>query len=181
MADALSQQRLVSLIDEYLRQLEVGWNPVAYADRDIATGIVAGVANPPFGYVADARRLDTAMRRYYAFDIQASPSTAHYVQELHYRASHLSAVLVEVRELVSSEPAAPGAVGQDGPWSRPKGPKDWGKVFGFSADTFKRRCAAGKIRHKKLSSRKYLVHVDDIPASVPTQAKSAQVGTTRHK
>jgi hypothetical protein len=71
---------------------------------------------------------------------------------------------------------------QDGsPWSRPKGPKDWGKTFGISPDTFKRRCEAGTIRHKKLSCRKYLVHLDDIPTAVSTQAKSAQVGTSRHK
>jgi hypothetical protein len=68
-----------------------------------------------------------------------------------------------------------------GPWSRPKGPKEWAKVFGFSPDTFKRRCASGAIRYKKLSSRKYLVHLDDIPTSISTQAKSAQVGVSPHK
>ncbi len=67
---------------------------------------------------------------------------------------------------------------QAGPWSRPKGPREWAKVFGFSPDTFKRRCEAGAIRNKKLSCRKYLVHLDDVPT---LQAKSAQVSTSQHK
>jgi hypothetical protein len=73
-------------------------------------------------------------------------------------------------------PAAPAA--SDGPWSKPDSPKRWGKAFGFSSDTFIRRCQDGSIRHKKLSDRSYQVHVDDLPSPPPT---SAQVGTSRHK
>jgi hypothetical protein len=65
----------------------------------------------------------------------------------------------------------------DGTWSRPKGPKAWSIIYVFSADTFKRRCKAGKIRHKKLSCREYIVHLDDIP--LPKVGR--QVGTSRHK
>jgi hypothetical protein len=54
--------------------------------------------------------------------------------------------------------------------SKPDGPKQWGRVFGFSADTFIRRCKAGKIRHIKHTSKSYSVHIDDLPATARPQA-----------
>jgi hypothetical protein len=51
----------------------------------------------------------------------------------------------------------------DGPWSKPDGPTQWAKKFGFSSDTLMRRFKAGTIRHKKLSSKSYCIHVDDLP------------------
>lgn len=87
----------------------------------------------------------------------------------------------EVGKAIAGLRAAAGKGEQDGPWSRPKSPKDWAKVFGFSRDTFIRRCEDGTIRHKKLSDRRYLVHLDDVPAPPSKSGNSAQVGTSRHK
>jgi hypothetical protein len=52
---------------------------------------------------------------------------------------------------------------QDGPWSKPDGPIQWAKKFGFSTTTLNRRFKDGKIRYKKLSSKSYCIHVDDVP------------------
>jgi len=49
------------------------------------------------------------------------------------------------------------------PWSQPDGPKQWAKKFGFSVDTLKRRFEDGSIRHKKLTTKSYCIHVDDLP------------------
>jgi hypothetical protein len=87
-------------------------------------------------------------------------------------------ILDELEALIMDVGGTAAAKPQGGPWSRPKGPKEWAKVFGFSPDTFKRQCKANKIRHKKLSPRKYLVHLDDVPT---VRVKSVQVGTTQHK
>ena len=51
----------------------------------------------------------------------------------------------------------------DGPWSKADGPQQWAKKFGFSTDTLMRRFEDGTIRHKKLSSKSYRIHVDDVP------------------
>ena len=51
-------------------------------------------------------------------------------------------------------------------WSKPDMPSQWGRVFGFSGDTFIRRCKAGQIRHHKHNSKSYSVHLDDLPASM---------------
>lgn len=64
--------------------------------------------------------------------------------------------------------AAPGindAARDDAPpeWSKPDGPKQWARVFGFSVDTLMRRFRDGMIRHKKFSSKSYSIHVDDLP------------------
>ena len=62
------------------------------------------------------------------------------------------------------------AAAQDGLWSKPNMPSQWGRVFGFSSDTFIRRCKAGTIRHIKHNSKSYSVHVDDLPASAKPTA-----------
>ncbi len=51
----------------------------------------------------------------------------------------------------------------NGPWSKHNGPAQWAKWFGISHDTLMRRFKAGAIRHKKLSSKSYCIHVDDLP------------------
>ena len=51
----------------------------------------------------------------------------------------------------------------DGPWSQPNGPSQWALTFGCSWATLKRRFEEGKIRHKKLSTKSYCIHVDDLP------------------
>lgn len=51
----------------------------------------------------------------------------------------------------------------DGPWSEPDSPKQWAKRFNMSWDTLKRRIDEGKIRVKKLTSKSYQIHVDDLP------------------
>lgn len=55
-------------------------------------------------------------------------------------------------------------------WSKPDSPKQWGRIFGFSADTFIRRCTAGKIRHIKHNCKSYSVCLDDLPASAKPEA-----------
>lgn len=49
------------------------------------------------------------------------------------------------------------------PWSKADGPKQWAKKLGFSVDTLMRRFKENKIRHLKLSSKSYRIHVDDLP------------------
>jgi hypothetical protein len=56
-------------------------------------------------------------------------------------------------------------VDDDGSWSKPDGPAQWAKAFGISWDTLKRRIKDGKIRCKKLSTKSYSIHVDDLPKS----------------
>ena len=51
----------------------------------------------------------------------------------------------------------------DGPWSQPDSPKQWARKFGFSTATLMRRFNDRMIRHKKLSSKSYCIHVDDLP------------------
>jgi hypothetical protein len=51
----------------------------------------------------------------------------------------------------------------DGPWSEPTTPSQWAKVFGLSWDALRRRFNDGSIRNKKLSTKSYRVHVDDLP------------------
>ncbi|HEY4759559.1 MAG TPA: hypothetical protein VIH42_03165 [Thermoguttaceae bacterium] len=48
-------------------------------------------------------------------------------------------------------------------WSKPNGPSQWAKFYGISVDTMIRRFQDGKIRNKKLSTKSYRVHVDDLP------------------
>jgi hypothetical protein len=59
--------------------------------------------------------------------------------------------------------ARPDRIG-DGPWSEPNPPSQWAKRFGVSAATFKRRVKDGSIRHKKLTSKSYQIHIDDLPS-----------------
>ena len=58
--------------------------------------------------------------------------------------------------------AQPGG-GEDNRWSKPNGPTQWAKKFGFSVDTLQRRFEDGSIRHKRLSSKSYSIHMDDLP------------------
>lgn len=48
-------------------------------------------------------------------------------------------------------------------WSAPDYPSQWAKRFGFSVDTLMRRFDKGVIRCKKLSTKSYCIHVDDLP------------------
>lgn len=66
---------------------------------------------------------------------------------------------------------ATGALVDPGPngWSRANSPTYWGKVFGFSCATFKRRVDEKKIRANKLSTKNYQIAVDDIPADKRAQ------------
>jgi hypothetical protein len=66
----------------------------------------------------------------------------------------------------TKRPAATGT-----PWTKSDTPTRWGKAFGFSADTFIRRCEDGLIRHKRLSDRSYQVHSDDLPAAPESRHK----------
>lgn len=50
-----------------------------------------------------------------------------------------------------------------GMWSKAESPTEWGSLFGITSRAFVNRCKEGTIRHKKLSSKSYQVHVDDIP------------------
>lgn len=51
----------------------------------------------------------------------------------------------------------------DGPWSPPDSPAGWAKRFKLSWDTLKRRFEDGSIRYKKLTSKSYRIHRDDMP------------------
>ena len=61
-----------------------------------------------------------------------------------------------VRQYLRSQPS------QSGLWSKQDGPTQWAKKFGFSVDTLMRRFEDGTIRHKKLSTKSYQIHVDDL-------------------
>ncbi len=66
-----------------------------------------------------------------------------------------------------TEPApAVGRAGADPnpEMTTPDSPGRWAKLFGFSANTLKRRFKDGAIRHKKLSSKSYQIAIDDLPA-----------------
>jgi hypothetical protein len=60
----------------------------------------------------------------------------------------------------------------NGPWSKADTPTRWAKLFGVSAQTFKRWVKAGKIRVKELSDRSYQVHLEDLPQPKPAQASN---------
>ena len=66
---------------------------------------------------------------------------------------------VAVKQPVDTTPAPPGG------WSKADTPKRWAAIFQISERTFKRRCKDGKIRHKKLSDRRYMVANDDLPTT----------------
>ena len=73
-------------------------------------------------------------------------------------------ILRQLDELIESLGGSKMAAAQsDGPWSKSDGPEQWSKKFGFSVDTLMRRFKDGKIRYKKLSSKCYCIHVDDLP------------------
>jgi hypothetical protein len=63
-------------------------------------------------------------------------------------------------EVASASPKT----GTDGPWSTPDSPSQWAKVFNVSRDTLMRRFRDGKIRHRRLTSKSYQIHVDDLPS-----------------
>ena len=50
-------------------------------------------------------------------------------------------------------------------WSKPDFPSQWARVFACSVDTLKRRVREGKMRVKKLSTKSWQIHVDDLPGS----------------
>lgn len=88
-------------------------------------------------------------------------SAAQYVYENDKRPNsrELEALLLQERR------EAEGALEVDGPWSNPDGPGQWAKKFGCSWDTLKRRFDDGRIRYKKITSKSYKIHVDDLPNS----------------
>jgi hypothetical protein len=53
----------------------------------------------------------------------------------------------------------------DGPWSDPDTPASWAKRFDIGWDTLKKRFESQTIRNKKLSSKSYRVHLDDVPGT----------------
>ncbi len=69
----------------------------------------------------------------------------------------------EVRRMIEAESAKKAPAPPDGPWSKPDMPKQWAQVFGCSPATFIRYAKSGQIRVKKLNSKSYCVHVDDLP------------------
>jgi hypothetical protein len=74
------------------------------------------------------------------------------------------AILRTLDELIKDLGGQPAPGSQsDGPWSKPDGPSQWAKAFGYSVDTLMRRFKAGTIRHKKETSKSYRIHVNDLP------------------
>jgi hypothetical protein len=63
------------------------------------------------------------------------------------------------------KPPAAAAAAEKLDWSHPQNPAQWARVFGVSVNTIKRRFAAGTIRNRKLSTKSYIVAVDDLPAN----------------
>jgi excisionase family DNA binding protein len=51
-------------------------------------------------------------------------------------------------------------------WSEPRSPAEWAKAFNVHRDTFLARVREGKIRAKKLTSKSYRVHKDDLPTGL---------------
>jgi hypothetical protein len=56
--------------------------------------------------------------------------------------------------------------GETGPWSEPKPPSEWSRLYGMGWDTLKKRFESQTIRNKKDSSKSYRVHVSDLPANL---------------
>ena len=99
----------------------------------------------------------SAMRELYHALAAISPSLFKpQNQEWHGEADKLEQSLLKARSAVSSAE-------EEQKWSKPDGPAQWAKEFGFSVDTLMRRFKEGAIRHKKLSSKSYCIHVDDLP------------------
>jgi hypothetical protein len=48
-------------------------------------------------------------------------------------------------------------------WSYAESPEYWAEKFGFSTDTFLRRCKEGKIKAKQLSTKSYQIAISDLP------------------
>ena len=140
--------RLVDLLDEFLRQLQIGWDippdfppdrfvPSVYPDRDLVAPILQYVADCPFK--GDAPRLDQAMRRFYAIRdwplLRPSPGDdegwrefqQRYVLPLNHRAACLSGVITDVRRLIIDSGGSPAAGKQkDGGGKKAvKRPPDW--------------------------------------------------------
>jgi hypothetical protein len=69
--------------------------------------------------------------------------------------AHLSAVLGVLRGHAKAH--------VDGPWSEPDTPAGWSKRFKMSWDALKPRLQDGTIRNKKLSSKSYQIHIEDVP------------------
>jgi hypothetical protein len=73
-------------------------------------------------------------------------------------------LVAQLSDIVAGQPATPpaGTI-----WSEADTPSRWAKKFGFSTDTLMRRFKDGSIRHKKLSTKSYQIHVDDLPRKQP--------------
>ena len=51
----------------------------------------------------------------------------------------------------------------DSLWSKPDSPSQWARKFGVSVSTIMRRFKDQKIRNKKLSTKSYAIHINDLP------------------
>jgi len=63
-----------------------------------------------------------------------------------------------------SIPVERGEAGESVEWTTADSPSRWAKLFDISPPTFMRRLKEGKIRHKKLSTKSYLIAIADLPA-----------------
>lgn len=68
-----------------------------------------------------------------------------------------------VESLVAWEEARRVSDADGGKWSEPDLPGQWARRFRISLDTLTRWVKDGKIRVKKLSSKSWRIHVDDLP------------------
>jgi hypothetical protein len=59
-------------------------------------------------------------------------------------------------------------------WTPPDSPRRWAQLFDCSLSTLKRRFEDGSIRHKKLTSKRYQIAVDDLPAIHQSKFRTAQ-------
>jgi hypothetical protein len=70
--------------------------------------------------------------------------------------------LSEIRDDLNQLPDAR----RPGPWSRPRPPQEWTKLYDMSWDTLKKLFEEQKIRNEKLSPKLYRVFMADLPPSV---------------
>jgi hypothetical protein len=82
--------------------------------------------------------------------------------EAQHSSEGIAAALPEAVEHSGNTSAVPVRSG-NAQWSEPDAPSQWAKRFGCSWDTLKRRFADGSIRHLKLSTKSYRIHLDDVP------------------
>jgi hypothetical protein len=72
-------------------------------------------------------------------------------------------IALAVESFAAWEEARRASDADGGKWSEPDLPGQWARRFRISPDTLTRRVKDGKIRVKKLSSKSWCIHVDDLP------------------